>query len=139
MALFGKKTKTDDKKIASAKPAKAAAVKAKPVKAAKAVAVKSSAAPSVSAGSAGAIIRPRLTEKSGLLSQMGVYTFEVTEDATKSSVSRAIAALYKVTPVKVAMIRLPARRVFVKGRHGTVSSVRKALVTVKKGDKIDFV
>ena len=85
------------------------------------------------------IIRPRITEKSGLLSQGGVYTFEVTKNANKQSISAAIKAMYKVTPVKVAIVNLPARNVFVRGRKGRTSGVRKAVVTVKKGEKIDFI
>lgn len=86
-----------------------------------------------------AIIRPHITEKSGFLSRGGTYTFQVADSATKSSVAKAVGALYKVTPVKVAIINLPRKRVFVKGRKGTVSGVRKAMVTLKKGDKIDFI
>ncbi len=85
------------------------------------------------------IIRPRITEKSGVLSQSGVYTFEVKTSANKQTVAKAIKALYKVTPTKITMINQPAKNVFVKGRRGVVSGFRKALVTVKKGDKIDFV
>lgn len=88
---------------------------------------------------AGAIIRPHITEKSGILSQSGVYTFEITRDTTKAGVIKAIKTLYKVTPVKVAIINLPRKKVFVKGRRGIVPGVRKAMVTLKKGDKIDFV
>ena len=88
---------------------------------------------------ASVILRPRVTEKSGMLSQIGVYTFEVTKSADKSSISRAVTALYKVTPIKIAIANLPARNVLVKGRRGVVAGVRKALVTLKKGDKIDFV
>lgn len=85
------------------------------------------------------IIRPRITEKSGLLSQAGVYTFEVSKDATKPQITKAIKKLYKVTPVKVAVVNLPTKNVFVRGKRGTVSGIRKALVTVKKGEKIDFI
>lgn len=88
---------------------------------------------------AGAIIRPRVTEKSGYLSQIGVYTFEVNKDATKLSINHAINTLYKVNPIKVAIINLPNRKVVIKGRRGEVAGIRKALVTLKKGDKIDFV
>ena len=87
----------------------------------------------------GAIIRPRVTEKSGLLSQDGRYTFEVQKDSNKKSISDAVNALYKVRPVKVTVINTPAKNVFVKGRKGTVAGIRKAIVTLKKGDKIDFV
>lgn len=88
---------------------------------------------------AGAIIRPKITEKAGILSQSGVYTFEIAESANKNTVATAIKSLYKVTPVKVAVINTPSKRVFVRGRRGVVPGVRKALVTLKKGDKIDFV
>ncbi|MGC9605304.1 MAG: 50S ribosomal protein L23 [Minisyncoccia bacterium] len=101
------------------------------------------AGPALPKGSFGSatesIIRPHITEKSGILSQSGAYTFQVTSNANKSSVAKAMRALYKVTPVKVAMVNLPSKNVFVKGRRGTVSGVRKAIVTVKKGEKIDFV
>jgi large subunit ribosomal protein L23 len=85
------------------------------------------------------IIRPRVTEKSGLLSQNGVYTFEVTRNSNKAMVAKAVRALYKVTPVKIAMINTPMKNVFVKGRKGTVSGMKKAMITLKKGEKIDFV
>ncbi len=88
---------------------------------------------------ASAILRPRITEKSGVLSQGGIYTFEVAKDADKASISRAVKALYKVTPIKVAIVNLPARKTFIRGRRGVVPGIRKAMVTVKKGDKIDFV
>ena len=85
------------------------------------------------------IIRPRVTEKSGILSQSGVYTFEVTKNANKNLVTKAIMALYKVRPIKIAMINTPIKNVFVKGRKGQVAGMRKAIVTVKKGEKIDFI
>jgi large subunit ribosomal protein L23 len=86
------------------------------------------------------ILRPRITEKSGVMGEaQNVYTFEVTQNATKDTVARAIKALYKVTPTKIRVINLPAKKVFVRGRKGTQSAVKKALVYLKKGDKIDFV
>jgi len=88
---------------------------------------------------AAVIIRPRITEKSGILSQSGVYTFEVAAGTNKPSIARAIAGMYKVTPVKVAIMNGPAKRIFVRGRRGKIPGVRKAIVTVKKGEKIDFI
>lgn len=85
------------------------------------------------------IIRPRITEKSGIFSQVGVYTFQVALNANKASVAKAVTALYKVVPTKVTIINTPTRNVFVKGRRGTVAGIKKAIVTVKKGEKIDFV
>ncbi len=86
------------------------------------------------------ILRPRITEKSGTISEnSNIYTFEVAKNSTKHSIANEIKTLYKVTPTKVAIINLPARKVFVRGKKGTQSSVKKAMVYLKKGDKIDFV
>ena len=88
---------------------------------------------------ASVVIRPHITEKSGLLSQNGVYTFQITTRANKAAVAKAMKALYKVIPVKIAITNNPAKNVFIRGKKGTVPGVRKAVVTLKKGDKIDFV
>jgi DNA gyrase/topoisomerase IV subunit A len=39
----------------------------------------------------------------------------------------------------VRIINLPAKKVFVRGKKGVQSSIKKALVYLKKGDKIEFV
>ncbi|MDR3558545.1 MAG: 50S ribosomal protein L23 [Candidatus Pacebacteria bacterium] len=85
------------------------------------------------------ILRPRITEKSGIMSESsGVYTFEVRENANKPMIAQAIKTLYKVTPVKVRVINLPAKRVFVRGKRGTSNAVKKAMVYLKKGEKIEI-
>ncbi len=85
------------------------------------------------------IIRPRITEKSGIAGEnLNVYTFEVSKNSTKQSIEKEIKALYKVNPEKVRIVNLPAKNIVVRGRKGTQSAVKKALVYLKKGDKIDF-
>lgn len=130
-------------KVVPAKMAKIPTASKKPTISSKEVVVPKKSAPILPSGSfsssSDAIFRPRITEKSGVLSQGGVYTFEVTKSANKNSVAQAVKALYKVTPLKIAMLNNPAKSVFVRGRRGVVPGVRKALVTLKKGDKIDFV
>lgn len=86
-----------------------------------------------------AIVRPLVTEKSGILSASGMYTFEISQSANKHAVARAITTLYKVTPVRVAIINMPTKNVFLRGKKGTVSGKRKAIVTLKKGETINFV
>ncbi len=125
MAIFGSKKRKDDKLQQSVVVTKSAVAKG----AKKYVVVNASEA----------IIRPRVTEKSGILSQSGRYTFEVSKSANKQAISNAVNALYKVRPIKITVLNTPTKNVFVKGRRGTVSGIRKAIVTLKKGDKIDFV
>ncbi len=85
------------------------------------------------------LLRPRITEKSGIMGEsLNVYTFEVSQSATKHSIEKEIKSLYKVTPEKVRIVNLPAKNVLVRGKKGTQSAIKKALVYLKKGDKIDF-
>lgn len=67
-----------------------------------------------------------------------VFTFEVEKNATKPTIAKAIETLYKVTPLKIRTINLPSKKVFVRGKHGKQSAVKKALVYLKKGDKINL-
>ncbi len=82
----------------------------------------------------------RITEKAGIKSESdNVYTFEVTKDANKKSVAEAVQAMYKVTPIKVNIVNLPAKKILSRGKRGTRSAIKKALVFLKKGDKIAFI
>ncbi len=86
------------------------------------------------------ILRPRITEKATFLSareNKPVYTFVVDPRATKATVAKAVKELYKVTPATVRIVRLPVKNVMAQGRAGTKGGVKKALVTLKKGEKIE--
>jgi large subunit ribosomal protein L23 len=86
------------------------------------------------------IKKPRITEKSGLQAEVaGVYTFEVTTKANKKNVAKAVSELYKVTPVKVNIVNLPAKKIISRGKVGRKAGIKKAVVFLKKGDKIEFV
>jgi len=86
------------------------------------------------------IKKPRITEKSGIQAETSsVYTFEVTSKANKKNVAKVVKELYKVIPIKVNIVNLPAKIIFTRGKSGRKSSVKKAIVYLKKGDKIDFV
>lgn len=93
------------------------------------------------AGSLTLLSRPRVTEKATFVAgaKSPVYTFEVSPKATKVAISQEIVTKYKVKPVKVNIVNLPAKRVFVRGRRGQTAAVKKAFVFLKPGDKIDLV
>jgi large subunit ribosomal protein L23 len=87
-----------------------------------------------------AIKSPKVTEKAGIKAEsQNVYTFEIHKEATKHNVMDAIKKIYKVTPIKVNIINLPAKKVFQRGKAGRKKSIKKALVFLKKGDKISFI
>jgi len=151
MAIFGFKKRKDEKLEQNAEASKTsvdkkintkARVAKKTDKAQKVVASKVVAPKlqsEVDSSAASIIIHPRITEKSGVMSQSGVYTFEISKNSNKAMVKKAFVTLYKVQPVRVAIVNTPAKKVFVRGRRGVVSGIKKAVVTVKKGEKIDFV
>ena len=83
---------------------------------------------------------PRITEKATMLAERGnVYTFNVARTATKPEIAKAVKALYKVTPIKVSIVTLHPRKVVVRGKRGMQSGGKKALVYLKKGDKLSLV
>lgn len=85
-----------------------------------------------------AIVRPHITEKAAILAEKGTYVFEVAKNTNKIEIAKAISALYNVIPMRVNIINLPKTNVFVRGKAGVKAGVRKALVTLKKGDKIEI-
>lgn len=85
------------------------------------------------------IKNPRITEKASFFAEQNVYTFDITKSANKTEIKKAIFALYKVHPVKVNVLIIPKKNVMSKGKAGTKGGGRKALVYLKKGDKIEII
>ncbi len=88
------------------------------------------------------LLRPHITEKATDLSENNVYAFEISLRANKAQVRQAIEKFYKVQPKKIAIIVGIAK--YMKnprtGRMQTKkTAIKKALVYLKKGDKIEFV
>lgn len=136
MGIFSSKTKKTEEVKKADKP-----VVAKVAKVAKKVVAKkvSTADTSVAQSFADVILRPRITEKAAGLSEKKVFTFEVTESATKKQIAQAIIAQYKVTPVKIATVRNYGKKLFRKGIVGFSAGVKKAYVYLKEGDTIDAI
>jgi large subunit ribosomal protein L23 len=82
---------------------------------------------------------PLISEKGSLLAEeTHQVLFKVRPDANKIEVKRAVEALFKVKVVKVRMARYlgKVRRI---GRNvGRRAEWKKAYVTLREGDKIDF-
>ena len=85
------------------------------------------------------IKNPRITEKASFNIEQNVYTFDIAKSANKTEIKKAIFALYKVHPVKVNVLTIPKKNIMSKGKAGTKGGGRKALVYLKKGDKIEFI
>jgi large subunit ribosomal protein L23 len=84
------------------------------------------------------ILGLRVTEKSAKGSELGAYTFNIPTTVNKIEVAKAIKKLYGVTPIKVAITKRMKKVKMIRGKMGTKSGGKKAVVYLKKGDKIDF-
>lgn len=85
--------------------------------------------------------RPRITEKSTMLAEKAdakAYTFEIDPAANKAEVAKAVKKLFGVTPVKIAITKNPRKSVFIRGKAGFKGGVKKAVVYLKAGDKIEI-
>lgn len=86
---------------------------------------------------------PRITEKAAIIAETtNVYTFDIHSEATKADVAEVIEKNYKVVPVKIAIAKIPSKKVQVRGKRGKFgikSGGKKAMVYLKKGDKIEFI
>jgi large subunit ribosomal protein L23 len=85
------------------------------------------------------IKNPRVTEKATNKIEQNVYTFDITQSATKTEIKKAVFSLYKVKPLKVNVLRVPRKNVSFRGKPSVKGGGRKAVVYLKAGDKIEFI
>jgi large subunit ribosomal protein L23 len=83
----------------------------------------------------------RLTEKaSKLSSNYGQYTFEVYPSATKHTVREAVEQTFKVTVKRVNIQNIKGKpKRSRQGKPISASDSKRAIVTLKQGDKIELI
>ena len=91
----------------------------------------------------GIIMKPIVTEKmTGLGEKLNRYGFRVQKDANKIQIKQAVEAMYNVTvtDVNTAIVAPKKKSRFTKSGQivGKTAAYKKAFVTVKKGEQIDF-
>jgi large subunit ribosomal protein L23 len=79
--------------------------------------------------------KPVVTEK---LTAESRYGFRVSSDANKIEIARAIERVYGVRPVAINIINVRGKNIRYGRTSGKTSSWKKAIVTLKQGDKIDI-
>ncbi len=83
------------------------------------------------------VIRPVITEKSAHLAAENKYVFEISTDATRIDVKRAMKAMYGIAPTKVNMRNVTGKHVRFGRRQGKRKDWKKAIVTLPAGKTID--
>jgi len=86
--------------------------------------------------------KPLITEKASMLNESGKYGFVVDNDANKVEIKKEVEKMYGVTVESVNTMKYQGKQ---KSRYtkskviaGRTAGFKKAIVTVKDGDVIDF-
>jgi|GEM_PF-465514 large subunit ribosomal protein L23 len=88
----------------------------------------------------GVLVRPHMSEKAHVLGvTRNQYIFVVHDDANKNLVREAIQDQYKVTVESVNIVREPGKQKRWRNVVGKHPRMKKAIVTVKAGQKIEII
>ena len=82
------------------------------------------------------LIRPIISEKATSLVGIGKYVFSVSLRANKSEIRKSVEKVYGVDVESVNIIKMPGKTRRYGKTTGRTSSWKKAVVTVKSGQKI---
>ena len=83
------------------------------------------------------ILAPVITEKATLASEANQVLFKVRKTATKPEIKAAVEHLFDVKVTAVNTLLRKGKRKLFKGTRGVQSDVKKAIVTLAEGHKID--
>jgi large subunit ribosomal protein L23 len=84
------------------------------------------------------LVRPVVSEKSVKEMEKGKYCFEVLKEVNKLQIKEAVEKLFKVKVKRVNIIKVPGKTRFFRGVRGKTRNWKKAIVTLKPGDKIEI-
>jgi large subunit ribosomal protein L23 len=85
------------------------------------------------------LLKPTITEKSTLLQESSIYTFQVDLKANKSQVKEAIEKNFDVTVRDVNITKLHGKRKRYGQRFKKMPDIKKAVVTLRPGDRINLI
>lgn len=81
---------------------------------------------------------PVISEDAMNKQALGKYVFKVSVDANKNEVKKAVASRFGVLVEKVNIMNINSKKSFFKGKKGSRKKEKKAIVTLLKGQTIDF-
>ncbi len=85
------------------------------------------------------LIKPTVTEKSTILQESGKYTFQVAPKANKVEVKQAVEQNFNVTVLDVNITKLRGKKKRYGPRAVKQPDIKKAVVTLQAGDRINIV
>ena len=82
--------------------------------------------------------RPLVTEKSTALQGLNKYAFEIADGANKLMIKQAVEKAFKVTVTGVNVVTVQGKKKRIGRREVVTPPWKKAIVTLKAGNKIEF-
>ena len=82
--------------------------------------------------------RPLITEKNTIQQAQNKYAFEVAEESTKPQIKQAVEKAFRVKVTGVNVIKVAGKTKRVGRRIYNTPPWKKAVVTLRDGDKIEF-
>ncbi|MBI2830263.1 MAG: 50S ribosomal protein L23 [Chloroflexi bacterium] len=82
--------------------------------------------------------RPLITEKNTALQALGKYVFEVATRANKRQIKEAVEKSFKVGVIDVNVTNVPGKTKRMGRQVVATPGLKKAIVTLREGDKIEF-
>ena len=83
------------------------------------------------------VLAPVITEKATMASEHNKVIFKVAGTATKPQIKEAVEKLFDVKVKAVNTLNRKGKRKAFRGRPGVQSDVKKAVVTLEEGHRID--
>lgn len=84
------------------------------------------------------LISPHISEKGTLIGKQDQYIFRVTPKANKTEIKKAVKSLYGVDVLSVNIIKIPRKKRRLGRVSGFKKGYKKAIIKVKKNQKIDI-
>ncbi|MEI7424552.1 MAG: 50S ribosomal protein L23, partial [Candidatus Staskawiczbacteria bacterium] len=85
-----------------------------------------------------AVKQPHISEKASYLAEKDQYTFEVSPNFNKTEIKKSVEGIYGVDVLSVNVITIPAKKRRLGKTQGWRKSFKKAVVTIKEGQKIEI-
>ncbi len=84
------------------------------------------------------IKEPHISEKATDLAEQNKYTFKVFENSNKMEIKKSVEGIYGVDVLDVRVIQSPGKKRRLGRTEGFKKGFKKAIITIKEGQKIEI-
>jgi len=86
-----------------------------------------------------AVKEPHISEKASYLAEKNQYIFQVSPNYNKQEIKKSIEGIYGVDVLSVNVVKIPAKKRRIGRQEGFRKCVKKAIVKIKEGQKIEII